>query len=71
MTNTNLLKSKMVVVGDEDFVKCIADLLICSRTTASKKLSGELEFTQGEIAILADRYNLSAEEIKSIFIGDD
>lgn len=71
MTNTNLLKSKMIAAGDENFVQAIADLLVCSRTTASKKLNGELQFTQGEIAIIADRYNLTADEIKQIFIGVD
>ena len=71
MTNTNLLKSKMVAAGDEDFVKVIAELLLCSRATASKKLKGLLQFTQGEIAVIAERYNLSADEIKEIFIGAD
>lgn len=71
MTNSNLLKSKMIAAGDENFVQVIADLLVCSRTTASRKLNGELQFTQGEIAIIADRYNLTADEIKQIFIGAD
>lgn len=71
MTNSNLLKSKMIAAGDENFVQVIADILICSRTTASRKLNGELQFTQGEIAIIADRYNLTADEIKQIFIGAD
>lgn len=71
MTNTNLLKSKMIAAGDENFVQVLAEILVCSRTTASKKLSGELQFSQGEIAIIADRYNLSADEIKQIFIGAD
>lgn len=71
MTNTNLLKSKMIAAGDENFVQVLADVLVCSRTTASRKLNGELQFTQGEISILANRYNLSADEIKQIFIGAD
>lgn len=69
MTNTNLLKSKMIAAGDENFVQAIADLLNCSRTTASKKLNGELQFSQSEIAVIADHYDLSADEIKQIFIG--
>lgn len=68
MTNTNLLKSKMVAAGDENFVQCLADLLKCSRTTASKKLNSELDFDQTDIGIIADRYNLSGDEIKEIFI---
>lgn len=69
MTNVNLLKSKMIAVGDENFVTVIADLLNCSRTTASRKLHGEIEFSQKEISIFADRYCLSGDEIKNIFIG--
>ena len=69
MTNTNLLKSKMIAAGDEDFVKCIAEYLVCSRTTASKKLNGEIQFTQGDIAVLTGRYGFTADKIKQIFIG--
>lgn len=69
MTNTNLLKSKMIAAGDENFVQAIADHLNCSRTTASKKLNGGLQFSQSEIAVIADHYDLSADEIKQIFIG--
>ena len=69
MTNTNLLKSKMVAVGDDNYVQCLADLLHISRTTASKKLYGEKDFTQSEITILTVKYRLSAEDIKNIFVG--
>lgn len=71
MTNVNLLKSKMIAAGDENFIQVLADILVCSRTTASRKLNGELQFTQGEISVIAKRYNLSADEIKQIFIGVD
>ena len=71
MTNTNLLKSKMVAEGDENFVQCLTELLGCSRPTASKKLRGEVEFTQEEIIIIAKRYHLSADDIKAIFVGDE
>ena len=69
MTNTNLLKSKMILYGDENFVQALSELLGCSRTTASKKINGEIPFSQPEIAILAKRYNLSGDDIKEIFIG--
>ena len=71
MTNTNLLKSKMIAAGDENFVQCLSDVLGCSRTTASKKLNGELPFSQTEITKLAKRYSFSGDDIKNIFIGDD
>lgn len=70
-TNVNLLKAKMVLFGDTDCVKKLATLLDVSRTTASKKLNGETPFMQPEIAILTRKYNLSAEDIKKIFVGGD
>lgn len=69
MTNTNLLKSKMAQFGDTNFVKSLANILDISRTTASKKLNGQADFSSSEILILAKRYNLSADDIKNIFVG--
>lgn len=69
VTNTNLLKSKMLIVGDEDFIKALSSTLNISRTTASKKLNGKATFDQSEIATLAKKYMLSAEDIKEIFVG--
>lgn len=69
MTNTNLLKSKMVAFGDTDFVKCLANRLRVSRTTASKKLNGEKPFDQREIAMLVHVYNMSDNDIREIFVG--
>ncbi len=66
--NARLLKSKMVLYGDEDFVKAIANLLGISRQTAGAKLKGESEFTQTEIAIISKHYCLNDEEIRKIFI---
>ena len=71
MTNTNLLKARMVERGDEDCVAKLAELLNVSRTTASKKLNGLLPFDQNEIALISDKYNLSAEDIKKIFVGGE
>lgn len=69
MTDTNLLKSKMAAVGDTDFVKCLAELLNLSRTTASKKLKGDKDFTQKEITILTIKYGLSDSDLRQIFVG--
>lgn len=71
MTNTKLLKSKMILYGDENFVQCTADLLNCSRVTASKKINGEKTFSQLDIIKFAEKYNLSADDINNIFIGVD
>lgn len=71
MTNTNLLKARMVERGDTDVISKVAALLNVSRTTASNKLNNNTSFNQEEIALIARKYNLSAEEIKDIFIGGD
>ena len=66
--NARLLKSKMVLYGDENFVKAIANLLEISRQTAGAKLKSESEFTQTEIAVISKHYCLNDEEIRKIFI---
>ena len=68
--NTRLLKSKMILYSDEDFVSAIAKLLDISRQTASAKLNNESDFTQSEIRTISNHYHLSAEDIKNIFVGD-
>lgn len=70
--NVKLLKSKMVLCGDEEFVAAISKILSVSRQTASAKLNGEREFTQTEIALISKHYCLTGDEIQKIFIdGED
>lgn len=69
--NTRLLKSKMILYSDEDFVTAISKLLNISRQTASAKLNNESDFTQSEIRTISNHYHLSADDIKTIFVGDD
>lgn len=71
MANMNLLKSKMILFGDMNFVQCLSDLFDISRSTASKKLNGLSPFTDVEITILTKKYGLSGEDIKEIFVGAD
>lgn len=66
--NVKLLKSKMVMFGDEDFVKSITKILGTSRQTASAKLKGESQFTRDDIALISKHYCLNDEEIRKIFI---
>ena len=68
--NTNLLKSKMVLKGVENYVQAIADLLRISRTTASKKISGETSFTDNEMKLIKAAFELSGEEVVQIFLED-
>lgn len=69
--NAQLLKSKMVLHGDEDFSTCLADVIGTSRQTASAKLDGRSKFTQPEISLIVKRYNLTGEEIREIFVEGD
>ena len=69
--DVKLLKSKMVLAGDEEFVKAIATLLEVSRQTAAAKLDGNSEFTQREIALISKHYQLNDEDIRRIFIEGD
>lgn len=69
--NVKLLKSKMVLHGDENFVTVISKLLKISRQTASAKLNGGGEFTQTEIAIIAKYYCLTGDDVRKIFIEDE
>lgn len=68
--NANLLKSKMVLKGIENYVQAIADLLGISRTTASKKLSGENYFTDNEMKLIKAAYDLTSEDLVKIFLED-
>lgn len=68
--NANLLKSKMVLKGIENYVGAIADLLGISRTTSSKKLSGETAFSDNEMKLIKAAYDLTSEEVVKIFLED-
>ena len=68
--NSNLLKSKMILKDVENFVQAITDLLGISRTTASKKLSGEVPFTDNEMKLIKATYDLTSEEVVKIFLED-
>lgn len=71
VTNATLLKSKMILYGDENFSQSLSELLGISRQTAASKLYGKSSFSQHEIASIAKRYCLTSEEIRKIFIDDD
>lgn len=45
----------------------LARVLGISISTMSWKLNGKAEFTQSEIKAIADRYSLTAKEVKEMF----
>lgn len=71
MTNTNLLKSKMVAAGDEYYTNKLADILGVSQPTANNKLNNKIPFTQDEIIEIAVHYKWDNETIGQIFMNDE
>lgn len=60
----NLIKHKMLDMKRDDFITFLTEIINCSRQTASNKLNGITDFTESEIAILSDKLNFSADELK-------
>ena len=66
--NKELLRSIMVLHGETN--KDLADLLGISEQSVSGKINEKgTEFKQGEIAKIKDHYNLSPEQVESIFFA--
>ena len=66
--NGALLKSIMVLNGDT--VRKLAEHLEISPQSVSDKINERgTEFKQGEIAMIKERYNLSAEQVEKIFFS--
>ncbi len=68
--NKNMYRSKMVLHGDTN--STVANALGISPQRNSAKVNGThgAEYTCGEIAILRERWNLSAHEVDEIFFED-
>ena len=71
MTNYNLLKSKMALVGDT--MGDLAEYLKQSRVNISSKVNGRTAFSLQDVRKIQERYNLTNAEIYEIFIkrGED
>lgn len=64
--NTNKLRAKMALFGDTG--NTLSETLGISPQRFSAKINdNNAEFTQGEIQIIKDRYNLTADEVDDIF----
>ena len=68
MTNTNLLKSVMIAVGDDHYTDKLAEILGISKATANAKLNGKIQFTQSEIIKIAVHYNMNNNTLCGIFM---
>ena len=69
MTNTRLLKAKLALRGYDNFTNAIRLILGVSQATASSRINGRSDFTQPEIAKLAEVLELSGDDLKEIFTG--
>ena len=67
--NLNLLNSKMALYGDNN--ESLARVLNLSpqRVSAKKNSTNGAEFTQSEIQIIKERYNLTDKEVVEIFLS--
>ena len=66
--NTKLFRSIMVLNNDTN--KSLAEFLNLSEQTVCNKINENgTEFRQGEIAMIKERYNLTAEQIADIFFN--
>ena len=66
--NSQMLRSIMVLHGDTN--KDLAELLGKTTQSISNKLNEKgTEFTQGEIAKIKAKYNLTAEQVEAIFFN--
>lgn len=69
--NTTLLKSKMVLFGDNNTT--LGKALGIAYQTVSAKINNTngAEFTQGEILEIKNRYELTAKEVDEIFFNSE
>lgn len=65
--NKHLLKSFMARQGDTQSDLAQAIGLSLSRLNAKINEKYGAEFTQGEIALITERYHLSPEEVSAVF----
>ena len=63
--NTALLKSKLALHGDSQ--SALARKMGIAIVTLSLKMTGQRNFTQGEIDFIRKEYNLTPEEVCEIF----
>lgn len=63
--NKAMMVSKMKL--HEDTGNSLAQFLNIAHSTLSLKINGKADFTQREITLIKERYNLTADEVDGIF----
>lgn len=67
--NVNLLKSKMALKGDTQFD--LGKALGITKASMSVKMTGKNPFKLNEVKFIADRYELTNDEIVEIFLNEE
>ena len=65
--NTNKLKGKIAENGDTQAL--LAAAIGISPSNLNDKINGKVSFRQDEIALIKDRYHLTALEVDDIFFS--
>lgn len=68
--NSRLLESKMVLHGDTGGTLAEALGITRQQFSAKKNETNGAEFTQREIKIIKERYNLTPQDVDDIFFAD-
>lgn len=68
--NKRLFKSKMALYGDSNATLAAAIGISPQRCSAKLNGTNGAEYTQKEIMCIKNRWNLTADEVNSIFFAD-
>lgn len=66
--NSKLLKGTIVLHGDTQ--ASLAEDMGMATSALNQRINGQIEFRRNEINFIKNRYNLSAEEVDSIFFEE-
>lgn len=63
----NSLEMKVVMKRNQDTQEKLAEALDLPVSGVNARINGSIEFRSGEMKLIKERYNLSAEDVVSIF----
>lgn len=66
----NVKELKVEMIRHDDNIESLAQAIGVSKATIHRKISGEINFKQDEIAKIKARYELSTERFMEIFYGE-
>lgn len=63
----NSLEMKVVMKRNQDTQEKLAEALALPVSGVNARINGSIEFRSGEMKLIKERYNLSAEDVVNIF----